>query len=175
VRLENAALSDAAGHAEFRVVAENTGVATIEVANPLTMIDRREAIAVRSVTTRTLDSYGFSDVSFIKIDVEGHEEAVLAGGRETIAANRPVVLVEAEDRHNPGAPRRVADWFGGLGYDGFFVRRRRLVPVDALSPGDMDPAGLENSSYVNNFLYLPRDDAGLIARVRAAIEITPRP
>jgi FkbM family methyltransferase len=104
VRLEDAALSSGPGQAELRVVADNTGVATIEARNPLSMIDRPDTIATRSVITRTLDSFAFSDISFIKIDVEGHEEAVLAGARQTIAANRPVVLIESEDRHNPGAP-----------------------------------------------------------------------
>lgn len=175
VRLEDVALSDAAGQADFRVVADNTGVATIEAANPLSMIDRRETIAVRRVTTRTLDSYGLTGVSFIKIDVEGHEEAVLAGARKTIGANRPVVLIEAEDRHNPGAPARVAEWFAALGYQGFFIRDRRLMPVGALSAADTDPAGLDGGVYVNNFVYLPGEDAGLLGRVKAAVEKTPPP
>jgi len=170
VRLEDAALSDTAGEAEFRVVADNTGVATIEPNNHLSMIDRRENIAVRPVTTRTLDSFGLTNVSFIKIDVEGHEEAVLAGGRQTIVGSRPVVLVEAEDRHNPGAPRRVAEWFDEVEYEGFFVRDRRLVPVAELSLEDVDPAGLDRQVYINNFIYLPGDNGVLIARVRAVVE-----
>jgi len=170
VRLEDAALSSEAGQADFRVVADNTGVATIEANNPLLMIDLPETIAVRSVATRTLDSFEPTEVSFIKIDVEGHEEAVLAGGRETIAGNRPVVLVEAEDRHNPGAPRRVADWFAALGYDGFFVKDRRLLPFGKLSAADIDPAGLDGGIYINNFVFIPREDDELIWRVRTAIE-----
>jgi FkbM family methyltransferase len=170
VRLEDAALSSKVGQAEFRVVADNTGVATIEAKNPLSMIDQPETIATRSVTTRTLDSFALPDVSFIKIDVEGHEEAVLAGAVQTIAANRPVVLVESEDRHNPGAPARVAAWFSALDYDGFYIKARRLRPVGTLSPEDTNPEGLSGGIYINNFIYIPREDADLVEGVRQAVE-----
>ena len=105
VRLEDAALSDRSGSAEFRYVEDNTGVATVEIRNALTMIDRPERIRTRAVTLRTLDSFALNEIAFIKIDVEGHEEAVLRGAEATLAANRPTVLVESEDRHNPGGPR----------------------------------------------------------------------
>jgi FkbM family methyltransferase len=170
VRLEDAALSSAPGQAEFRIAADNTGVATIEAKNPLSMIDRPETIASRTVATRTLDSFGLRDVSFIKIDVEGHEEAVLAGAVRTILENRPVVLVESEDRHNPGAPKRVADRFARLGYEGFFIKKRRLLPVGALSSQDVDPAGLDGGIYINNFIYTPRKSDDLVERVRTALE-----
>jgi FkbM family methyltransferase len=170
VRLEDAALSSGAGQAEFRVVADNTGVATIEAKNPLSMIDHPESIATRSVATRTLDSFALPEVSFIKIDVEGHEEAVLAGAVQTIAANRPAVLVESEDRHNPGAPARVADWFSALDYDGFYIKAQRLRPVGTLSPEDTNPEGLSGGVYINNFIYIPREDADLVEGVQRAVE-----
>ncbi len=43
---------------------------------------------------RTIDSFGFSNVSLIKIDVEGHEAQVLKGAQETIRRWHPVILVE---------------------------------------------------------------------------------
>jgi FkbM family methyltransferase len=46
------------------------------------------------IEMRTLDAYGFDDLDFLKIDVEGLEENVLRGGEETIKACRPVVIVE---------------------------------------------------------------------------------
>jgi FkbM family methyltransferase len=170
VRLEDAALSSGAGLANFRVVADNTGVATIEAKNPLSMIDEPGTIATRAVATRTLDSFALSDVSFIKIDVEGHEEAVLAGAAQTIATNRPAILVESEDRHNPGAPARVADWFSALDYDGFYIKARRLRPVGTLSPEDVNPDGLNDGVYINNFIYIPREDTDLVERARKAVE-----
>jgi hypothetical protein len=43
---------------------------------------------------RTIDSFGFSDVTVMKIDVEGFEVEVLRGAEQTIRGNRPVILVE---------------------------------------------------------------------------------
>lgn len=42
----------------------------------------------------TLDSFGFTDVSLIKVDVEGFEENVLRGAEELLARQKPVVIVE---------------------------------------------------------------------------------
>jgi hypothetical protein len=47
-----------------------------------------------TVSQLTLDSYGFTDVDIIKIDVEGYELQVLEGAVQTIANNRPIVQIE---------------------------------------------------------------------------------
>jgi FkbM family methyltransferase len=46
------------------------------------------------VEARTIDSFSFQNVSFIKIDVEGHEREVLEGALETIEQWRPAMLIE---------------------------------------------------------------------------------
>lgn len=46
------------------------------------------------IEMRTLDSFGFQDVDFIKIDTEGYEANVLLGGEQTIRACKPVIVVE---------------------------------------------------------------------------------
>jgi FkbM family methyltransferase len=45
---------------------------------------------------RTVDSFGFKNVSLMKIDVEHLEEQVLEGARQTIAESKPVLLVEIQ-------------------------------------------------------------------------------
>ena len=47
-----------------------------------------------------LDEYNFSDVNFIKIDVEGHEHEVIEGARETIKKFKPTMVIEMEEKHN---------------------------------------------------------------------------
>lgn len=46
------------------------------------------------VSIKTLDSFGYTNVSFIKIDVEGHENQVLKGAINTINTSRPVMIIE---------------------------------------------------------------------------------
>jgi FkbM family methyltransferase len=50
------------------------------------------------IEMRTLDSFGFDEVDFIKIDVEGLELAVCRGGADTIRRNRPIMIVEQKGR-----------------------------------------------------------------------------
>lgn len=52
-----------------------------------------------SYAMRRLDSYGFDEVDFIKIDVEGYEYFVIKGGEETILKNKPVMIVEQKPKH----------------------------------------------------------------------------
>jgi FkbM family methyltransferase len=47
-----------------------------------------------AIPMRTLDSFEFTDVDFVKIDCEGYEEQVVQGGRETLLRWKPCVIVE---------------------------------------------------------------------------------
>jgi FkbM family methyltransferase len=78
--------------------------------------DTREHLE-KTVTLCPLDTYKLRDVSFIKIDVEGHEPEVLKGASQTLATNRPLVLLEVKRRNMD----EVCSFFAGLGY-----RKRKL-------------------------------------------------
>lgn len=59
------------------------------------------------VPVKTLDSYEFANVGFIKIDVEGFEREVLLGGRETIRRYKPVLYIEDDRVENRRALREM--------------------------------------------------------------------
>lgn len=50
----------------------------------------------------TIDSLHLKDVSLLKIDVEGMENQVLDGAKETLMANHPVVIIEIMGGNNYG-------------------------------------------------------------------------
>lgn len=49
------------------------------------------------VETKTLDSYEFDQVDFIKIDVETYEHKVLQGAVNTIRKHKPIMYIEMSD------------------------------------------------------------------------------
>lgn len=113
------------------------------------------------VELRSLDSYGFDNVTFIKIDVEGHEESVLAGARETLERCHPTLLVEIEERHNPGGLERIVTSLSDLGYYGSFFYERIRRDISDFVPrihhiADRNINSISNRrkvSYVNNFIF----------------------
>ncbi len=65
------------------------------------------------IPAQTIDSMGLTDVSFIKIDVEGFELPVLEGAVDTIQRCRPLMLVEQNGNEEVhfGRPRDEATAF----------------------------------------------------------------
>jgi len=50
-----------------------------------------------SFLCKTLDSFDFQEVGLIKLDCEGYEPYILAGGEKTIKKYRPVILMEEKN------------------------------------------------------------------------------
>jgi FkbM family methyltransferase len=107
------------------------------------------------VPGRRIDDLGLQDIGFIKIDVEGHEAAVLRGARETIMRDRPNLFIEAERAH---VGDRVADVFhqlSDLGYDGYFLDEGVLRNISRFSSADRQ-SDRDAPAYVKNFIFIPR-------------------
>jgi FkbM family methyltransferase len=153
VTVSPVALSDARGRAVLRVPRTERGYsnqrATLHAEIP------GRAYGELEVETRRLDDAGIGDVGFIKIDVEGHELAVLDGAAETIRRDRPVLLIEIEEIHNPipieTALARVCD----LGYAAFAMIRGTLTTIERFSPEAHHRTPADRADYVFNFIFLP--------------------
>ncbi|MBI5016176.1 MAG: FkbM family methyltransferase [Deltaproteobacteria bacterium] len=114
---------------------------------------------VHLLPVRRLDGFEFRDVSFVKIDVEGHELEVLEGSRETILREKPVLLIEVEQRHHAGPIFDVFRRIFGLGpYVGSFLWQGTLRPLQEFryETHQMPFLGeVVRKGYVNNFIFRP--------------------
>ncbi len=119
VKVETIALSRCKGTAALHIPMidgkDVAGLASIDDIHPILNAEEHEI----AVSTSALDDNFSGDVGFIKIDVEGHEVAVLEGAQTTIARCRPNALVELEERHAAGAVGRAHRYFAGLNYRGY--------------------------------------------------------
>lgn len=123
---------------------------------------QRDNLTRLEVRTITLDAFLDHPIGFIKIDVEGAEMQALAGARKLLAKHAPIVLIEIEERHREGAIAEARRWFEREGYQGWFVDRDRLKPIDAFAPSKMQDwlsfdaeAPRRSQFYINNFLFAP--------------------
>jgi FkbM family methyltransferase len=159
VRIENIALSDSEGEVELVVPQkggkDQSGWATIAPGDWLEGMDVRRL----KVHMRTLDSLQLETVGFIKVDVEGHELAVLRGGNVLLRRDYPTLLVELEERFGEGSILRVREYLEPLGYRGQFLENGRVCPIADFVPAKnqaMTKWG-EPGAYINNFIFIPAD------------------
>ena len=93
----------------------------------------------RIIHTATLDTFaeGLTDraVSFMKIDVEGHEHAVISGGRQFLAKHRPIFTIELLEFSERASIDRLldqGDYFAfAMAPDGLRQRERLMFFPDA--------------------------------------------
>lgn len=159
--VRNMAVSDQCGTAELYTPRIRSGHVLASLV-PTAVQGVGSGLDNSTVATATVDSLNLERVGFIKIDVEGAEERVLAGAAGTIARDRPTMLIEIEERHNPGALSRITLLLTALGYEAMFYRdgwrpladfRPDFQDVRALSPGLFKTR--RETPYVNNFLFKP--------------------
>lgn len=133
VRLLKHGLSDQEKDVSFYLPVHDNGFVshgwgTVEAGRKEDLFSR---VLERTYLVKPLDTYALTDVDFIKIDVEGHELAVVDGALATIRTNRPVLVIEASqatlaglnDRLNPLGYRQfvLADLLGKSGSEGNYV------------------------------------------------------
>lgn len=159
VHIHRVAVSDVRGTLPLRIPM----VGRQRVTTRATLADLPGKSVVSEVPVRAIDDFEFVDVSFMKIDVEGHEEHVLRGAEKTIARCRPTLLVEIEERHLAGSSvERVFSQIRSYGYSGRFLQNGTWRPLTDFAVGHHQRARLAGDAsapYINNFVFGPEPRA----------------
>ena len=156
ISLYNFAVSDSNGEINLKIPSRNKsifktnyeeiyklGAATIHSANEINVYNK---IKVKKI--KLDDILGDKIISFIKIDVEGHEREVINGSKNIIQKNKPILLVEIEERHSKKPVIDTIKYISDLGYQSFFVVNNKLVKTEQL----------KNINSENNFIFIPKSN-----------------
>ena len=150
------ALSDRSGRATFHVPISKEGMVLHLAGSLKGEFPQFSEIRTYDVEIRSLDSFKLKDVCFIKVDVEGAEREVLDGAKETIARDRPVLVLELLSGTHPNPHDLTAAICNDFGYEAFVLKGREKLPalptIAALG---------QNSTYnthliTRNVLFMPR-------------------
>ena len=152
--LKNLALSDSDGDVNLRIPSRSKsifktnyeeiyklGCATIHEGNK---IDNKNNFKVKKI--KLDDLLEDKNISFIKIDVEGHEREVITGSKKIIKKNKPVLLVEIEERHNNFPILDTIEFIKNFGYNSYFVADGNVKDVKKLKDINSE----------NNFLFIAK-------------------
>ncbi len=87
---------------------------------------------VANIQQRTLDEIvaaeGYNDIGIIKCDVEGHELECLKGAAEVLRREKPILLVEVNEKpENDEKAFRLFSFLNSLGYESYILRNAELV------------------------------------------------
>ncbi len=172
--VQRLALSNAPGTATLRLPRGYNELGSLEAHTAETWT-ASGPVEEHEVELRTLDSFALDDVALLKIDVEGHELAVLEGAQQTISRCKPTILVEVEERHRTGGVAHIRAHLEKLGYAGYFLDGLALRSVREFDlENDQNLTSLHSSvkvaRYINNFIYFDRREApGRVAAITLAL------
>jgi FkbM family methyltransferase len=130
IRIVQAAVSDSVGTLEML----STGAFSGWFFKAASGAANRGEVRVESLTIDEMTSR-FGVPTHIKIDVEGHEAAVLRGARDTLKRYDPLLFLELHNdviRSNGGDPGSILDELSDLGYpvlglDGHRIGKSELI------------------------------------------------
>jgi FkbM family methyltransferase len=144
VTVMNVALSDRSGTSTLQIPIDRGRMVTTRASLV------RSGGEQRQVEIRSLDSYHFENVGFMKIDVEGSEDAVIAGADRTIRTNLPVLTVEMAFTNGESARCiHIFEHLLVLGYQSV------LIESAGVRPCTLDV--LTRAEFNRNVTFLPRN------------------
>jgi FkbM family methyltransferase len=100
-----------------------------------------------------------SGPAFLKIDVEGHEFAVLKGGEYFIRHQVELMMLEIEERHHPG--KKLAEMIASVEEMGFIAyyldpTKKQLVRFSDYPHITQENKHLNTPFYINNFWFFAK-------------------
>jgi FkbM family methyltransferase len=111
IAVEPIGLSNASGSFTFYETVNDQGLITTSSSLELGHAQQTGSYIEHAIVTDTLDDWsstlGPVSVDFIKIDVEGHEHAVIEGGRRFLNKHRPLLSVEVLGPAETGSLNRL--------------------------------------------------------------------
>ena len=128
VTIRRAAASDRTGEAVLALPGGGRGTEGRASLEGLEDSTRNVSVQTLRIDDLDLDALDLADLLMIKIDVEGHERAALAGSKEILERHHPLLVVEIEERHGGIDP--TVDLLAGLGYHGQVLVRGGWVSLD---------------------------------------------
>lgn len=154
IEIYNCALSNIDGFARLKIPNRRTsffnknyeeiyklGAATIHKSNDLTDYKTFD------VKKKKLDSLIDKSlkIGFIKIDVEGHESEVIDGATNIINLNKPVLLVEIEEKHTKKPITETINIIKNFGYTCYQLHQDKIIKFNLEKHNIID----------NNFIFIP--------------------
>ncbi len=128
----NVGASDSAGLKMLHFEPGNWGAGRIDN----TKVSKHKAVAVNVMKLDEIDGLSDCLVGLLKIDVEGHELAVLRGAARTLVQSRPVILFEQQLSEFSDGSTEVINWLKEHGYVDFYeVRSFPGLPRNWTFPG----------------------------------------
>lgn len=153
VTISPVALSDRAGETVLRIPKTSKGYSNQGASLNYDKVG--EAYGEVAVEMRRLDDEGHDNIGLIKIDVEGHEFAVLDGARETIKRCRPVLIIEIEQSHNRRPILESISDVAALDYRPMFLWNGVLNDFSRFDAARHHTAAQSRDDYIFNFIFLP--------------------
>jgi FkbM family methyltransferase len=134
IRIHPVAISDQGGDAHLNVPCfQQERLSALASICPRTQYPAVTYESV-NVSTERLDSILAGEqqnISFIKCDVEGHEQQVLEGAQRILRSMQPSILIEIEQRHRAdGSVTETFSYLLKLGYKGFALFGDKLKPIE---------------------------------------------
>jgi FkbM family methyltransferase len=165
-------------HVHAQAVSDEVGEARLSIPYGGRGTEGRASLLPRpgrpvNVPTVSLDSLDLPGIGFVKIDVEGHEYAVLQGAARILKRDRPNIVLEVEQQFHGEGPsmyeifRVLAD----MDYEGRFLLRGQWQSLERFnveahqlrSLQQVQRSGLirnmllNSRRYVNNFAFFPKE------------------